>query len=64
MAGYYRELCQTLRDGGCYFVREGKGDHEVWFSPITGRHFTVDRGVSIKHTANGALKDAGLPKKF
>jgi len=45
-------------------VKEGKGDHEIWFSPITNRNVIVDRGVRIKHTANGALKDAGLPKQF
>lgn len=64
MAGFYRELCEALRDGGCYFLKEGKGDHEIWFSPITNRNVIVDKGVKIKHTANGALKDAGLPKKF
>jgi hypothetical protein len=64
MAGYYRDLIQLLTAAGCTFIREGKGDHEIWHSPITGRHFTVDKGVQIKHTANGSLKDAGLPKAF
>jgi len=45
-------------------VRAGKGDHEIWYSPITDRHFTLDRGVKVRHTANGTLKDAGLPKAF
>ena len=64
MAGYYRDLKNLLKDGGCTFVREGKGDHEIWFSPITNRHFTLDRGVTSRPTANGTLKDAGLPKAF
>jgi hypothetical protein len=62
--GYDRDLRKLLSEAGCYFVRKGKGDHEVWFSPITNRNFTVDRGVEIRHTANGTLKDAGLPKAF
>lgn len=64
MAGYYREVRDLLIAAGCTFVREGKGDHEIWFSPLTNRNFTLDKGVQVKHTANGTLKDAGLPKKF
>jgi len=62
--GYGRDLRKLLIAGGCRFVRQGKGDHEIWFSPITGRTFTVDSGVELRHTANGTLKDAGLPKAF
>jgi len=62
--GFDRELRRLLVEAGCVFVRQGKGDHEIWFSPISNRHFTVDRGVKSRHTANGTLKDAGLPKAF
>lgn len=62
--GYYRELVETLKASGCYFVRAGKGDHEIWFSPISGKHFTVDHGTKSKFTANASLKQAGMPKKF
>lgn len=64
MAGYYREVRDALLAGGCTFVRNGKGDHEIWHSPLTNRSVTLDKGVSVKHTANGTLKDAGLPKMF
>jgi hypothetical protein len=60
----YRELCEQLKEGGCYFVRLGKGDHEIWYCPITNRHVTIDRGIKSRHTANGICKDAGLGKKF
>ena len=59
-----RELRRILTDAGCRLVRQGKGDHEIWFRPANGRHFTVDRGVTSRHTANGTLKDAGLKKAF
>jgi len=62
--GYGRELERLLKEAGCYLSRQGKGDHEIWFSPITGRSFVFDRGVQVRHTANGTLKDAGLPKAF
>ncbi|UIY31139.1 type II toxin-antitoxin system HicA family toxin [Neorhizobium galegae] len=49
---------------GCHYHRPGKGDHEIWYSPITKRYFTVDHSVKSRHTANAALKQAGLPKAF
>ena len=64
MKGYYKPLRRLLVEAGCEFVRQGKGDHEVWRSPITGRLLSVDRGGGSRHTANAILKDAGLPKAF
>ncbi|EJC73956.1 LOW QUALITY PROTEIN: YcfA-like protein [Rhizobium leguminosarum bv. trifolii WSM2012] len=64
MAGYLRELKRVLLKAGCEYVRPGKGDHEIWYSPISSRHFTVDHGVKSRHTANETLKQAGLPKAF
>jgi predicted RNA binding protein YcfA (HicA-like mRNA interferase family) len=60
----YRELTQRLRDAGCRFVREGKGSHEIWYSPITRRHFPVPSNIVIRITANAILKQVGLPKAF
>ncbi|QQM29427.1 type II toxin-antitoxin system HicA family toxin [Martelella lutilitoris] len=64
MAGYLRELKRLLTEAGCEYIRPGKGDHEIWRSPITNRHFTVDSGTKSRHTANETLKQAGLPKAF
>lgn len=64
MADYSKELKQSLRKAGCKFERQGKGDHEIWYSPITGIRFVVDQKIKSRHTANGVLKQAGLPKKF
>ncbi len=64
MADYTRALKQFLREGGCNFERRGKGDHEIWYSPITGIRFVVDQKIKSRHTANAVLKQAGLPKKF
>jgi len=60
----YRELTKLLSDAGCTFVRQAKGSHEIWFSPITNRKITVPRNIVIVHTANGILRDAGLLKVF
>jgi hypothetical protein len=64
MPSFTPKLKQLLRDAGCSFERQGKGDHEIWFSPITGIKFVVDNSIKSRHTANASLKQAGLPKKF
>ena len=64
MADFTPKLKKTLRQAGCYFVRQGKGDHEIWYSPITKRYFVVDSKIKSRHTANAVLKQAGLPKQF
>jgi hypothetical protein len=32
------QLKKLLLSHGCRFERQGKGDHEIWFSPILQRH--------------------------
>ena len=46
------------------FHRAGKGDHEIWIDPASGRKITVDGKVRNRALANQILKDAGLEKKF
>lgn len=64
MSDYTARLKQYLREAGCLFDRQGKGDHEIWFSPITGVKFVVDNSIKFWYTANAVLKQAGLPKKY
>jgi predicted RNA binding protein YcfA (HicA-like mRNA interferase family) len=64
MAEFYRELVAILSAHGCYLVRKGKGSHEIWYSPVNGKHLTVPRSTKSRHTANDVLKQAGLPKGF
>jgi hypothetical protein len=64
MVDYSRPLKQILRENECRFDRPGKGDHEIWFSPITKIKFVVDNSIKSRHTANAVLKQAGLPKHF
>ena len=60
----YPELIRLLRADGCELLRQGKGSHELWRSPRTGRRLVVPKDTINRHTANGILKDAGLPKAF
>lgn len=58
------EVKKLLIEAGCYFKRQGKGDHEIWYSPITDINFVVDNKIKSRHTVNGVLKQAGLDKYF
>jgi len=60
---YYRELTRLLRAAGWQKSDGGKGSHEKWINPHTGRVVVVPRSKS-RHTANEVLKQAGLPKAF
>jgi predicted RNA binding protein YcfA (HicA-like mRNA interferase family) len=59
-----RALRERLRAAGCILVRQGKGSHEIWHSPITKRNFPVPISIASRHTANAILRQAGLPKAF
>lgn len=64
MSDYTPSLKKILLQEGCRFERQGKGDHEIWFSPITAVRFVVDGHIRSRHTANAVHKQAGLPKSF
>nr|VFJ69004.1 MAG: HicA toxin of toxin-antitoxin [Candidatus Kentron sp. DK]VFJ69545.1 MAG: HicA toxin of toxin-antitoxin [Candidatus Kentron sp. DK] len=64
MADYAPSLKKLLRQADCHFERQGKGDHEIWYNPISDVRFPVDNKIRSRHTANGILKQAGLPKQF
>lgn len=46
MAEYEKKVRNVLSLNGCVFVRRGKGDHDIWYSPITNRHVTVDTKIN------------------
>lgn len=56
MSDFTPELKRLLRDSGCRFERQGKGDHEIWSSPITGLRFPVDGKIKSRHTASAVLR--------
>ena len=64
VADLYRDLRRMLLEAGRVFVRPGKEDHEIWFTPLADRTFSVDRSIRSRHKANAVLRDAGLKKAF
>lgn len=56
------ELTKILKKAGCYLI-DHRGEHDFWYSPITGKIFPVPRHPSREiptGTANKILRDAGL----
>ena len=64
MAEYEKKVRKLLQENNCHFVRRGKGDHDIWYSPISQRHVTVDTKIKSRHTANAVLKQCGIAFKF
>jgi predicted RNA binding protein YcfA (HicA-like mRNA interferase family) len=59
----YAELVRKLRRLGVEFYRQGKGSHEVWWDPATGRRTTIPNhpGREIKKkTLATILRDLEL----
>jgi hypothetical protein len=63
MADYTRTIKKILADNGCYFIRHGKGDHEIWHSVITNKIIVVDGNIKKRSSANKTLKGAGINQK-
>ncbi len=56
------EMKKLLKAIGCFKVKEG-GNHEIWFSPKTGKKFPIGRHDSqeLKNgTQESIMKAAGL----
>lgn len=49
-----KDVIKQLKANGCEFIRHGKGDHQIWYSPKTGKKFTVPHPK--KHMPVGTLK--------
>jgi len=60
MSSYTRRLKTILKRHQCRFDRPGKGDHEIWYSPINGNKFPVDSNIRSRDLANVVLKQAGI----
>ena len=63
MGDYTKKIHKILRDNGCYFVRSGKGDHKIWYSPIINSTFSIDGKIKNRIAANEYLKNAGINRK-
>ena len=64
MAEYEKKVRKKLLEFGCSFVRHGRGDHDIWYSPVSKINFTVDGKIKSRFTANTIMKQAGIEFHF
>jgi len=64
MAEYEKQVREILTKNRCTFVRHGRGDHDILYSPISGKYFTVDGKIKSRHTANAIMKQSGISHRF
>jgi len=64
VAEYEKKVRKILKDNECSFVRRGKGDHDIWHSPINNRNFPVDTIIKSRYIANAIMKQSGINYKF
>ena len=62
VSGFYDQVVKLLKVAGYYKANGGKGSHEKWCHENGLPTQTVPKTILSRHTANGILKDAGLPK--
>lgn len=64
MAEFEKEVRRVLKENGCHFVRHGKGDHDIWYSPISNRNVVVAVKIKSRDTANAIMKQSGIRHHF
>ena len=64
MAEYEKRVREILSKHGCYFLRRGKGDHDLWYSPEKHHSFPVAAKIKSRYTANEIMKQAGIDHHF
>lgn len=62
MNGFYRQLTAILKRYGFRFLRQGKGDHEIWGNDQIQR--PVDRNSRSRFTANAILRQFGIKERL
>ena len=64
MAEYEKKVRDVLSKYGCRFLRRGRGDHDMWYSPEKDHSFPVAAKIKSRHTANEIMKQAGIDHHF
>jgi hypothetical protein len=63
MASFTPVVKDILKRHLCRYDRPGKGDHEIWYSPINNHKFSVDHKITSRGLAQTVLKQAGITER-
>lgn len=62
-ASFTPKIIDLIKAAGCEYIQPGhRGNHDIWFSPVTNLHFPVDSKIRSIKTANILLALSGLPR--
>ena len=64
MAEYEKKVRDILSNNGCYMLRHGKGDHDIWINPNNDKQTTVATKIKSRYTANSIMKQLGIKYHF
>ena len=56
MAEYEKAVRKILAENGCWFIRHGKGGHDIWHSSINNHNVSVDQNILSLTSPNMAYK--------
>ena len=62
MRGYYSQVIAMLKQHGYFFLRPGKGAHEIWTDGK--RNQIVSKNMPSRDMANVIMKQASISNKF
>jgi len=60
--GYASQVIAVLRQHGYYFLRQGKGAHEIWSNGK--RNQVISKNMPSRNMANAIMKQAGIEHRF
>lgn len=56
------KIIELIKAVGCEYIQAGhRGNHDIWYSPVTNLHFPVDSKIRSIKAANILLTISGLP---
>lgn len=57
------KIIDLIKAAGCEYIQPGhRGNHDIWFSPVSNLHFPVDSKIRSIKSANILLALSGLPR--
>jgi len=62
MNGYEKLVKEVLKQHGWWFLRTGKGSHDIWTNGSDT--VSVNHECKSRHTANGIMKACGIKHHF
>ena len=62
MNGYYHQVITQLKQHGYYFLRQGRGSHEIWSNG--SRNQTISKNMPAREMANIIMKQANIEHRF